>query len=83
MLADLHSASSENNTEKVHRVAHSLKGLLGNDHAQRAFALIRELGSLARAGDVAAALKLLSELKEELIHLSSSLNDFRDTLGGT
>jgi HPt (histidine-containing phosphotransfer) domain-containing protein len=82
MILDLESAMNEGDAEKLHRAAHSLKGMLGNYYAQRAFEQAKELDDRARAGALEEARKQFPELKQEVDRLRSALNNFRDTLGG-
>ncbi|MEP2776750.1 MAG: response regulator [Luteolibacter sp.] len=81
MLADLDAAILENNAEKLHQSAHSLKGMLGNYCADGAYDQARELDELARAGDVDGARKRISALREEAERLKEALGDFRNSLG--
>jgi two-component system sensor histidine kinase/response regulator len=68
-------AIGENDAASLQRVAHTLKGALGNLAAPVGSGLAVELESLGKEGDLAVAGKKLSELEAELPRVVEALQD--------
>ncbi len=64
-LASLREAIEGDDSQLVHRSAHTLKGSSGNMGAKRMAALCAELESVSASGDLARAPELLERLEEE------------------
>ena len=73
-LAKARKAFAEGNPEQLHRVAHSMKGLVGNYAAAPAMRVATELDAAAREGNLAEAEGLLAGLERELERLGECLS---------
>lgn len=69
MLEEIRFAVRDSQADALYRAAHSLKGSLGYLGAAPAEALVRQLESLGRAGELGEAPTLLAELELELARL--------------
>jgi two-component system, sensor histidine kinase and response regulator len=74
LLAELGAAISQGSAECVQRSAHSLKGSIASFAAPHALSLAARLESLARAGDLARAQKLLTPLELAMKRLLQALD---------
>jgi two-component system sensor histidine kinase/response regulator len=66
-------AITKNDAPALQRVAHALKGALGNLAASKASGIAGELESMGRSGDIALAGTRVTELEEELIRVIEAL----------
>lgn len=73
VLAKLHAALEEHNSEGVERAAHSLKGLVANFGAREATSLAAELQSLGQQRQLERAPPLFERLAEEVRLLRQEL----------
>jgi len=80
MMKELESGLREEDPEKVHRAAHSLKGMIGNYCADRAFESAKDLDDQARSGNLDATRDRLPGLRQEVGCLLAALHDFSKTL---
>jgi CheY-like chemotaxis protein/HPt (histidine-containing phosphotransfer) domain-containing protein len=80
MLQAIGEAESAGDGEKLHRAAHSLKGLIGNYCANRAYHEAVELDLAARKGDLEAVRQRFPSVKSEVGRLGEVLQAFRETL---
>jgi HPt (histidine-containing phosphotransfer) domain-containing protein len=72
-LARLQSAYEGGDHEEVHRLAHSLKGSVGNIGARAMFAVCRELDDQARTGDLGKSGDLVAALAHEYARVESEI----------
>ena len=78
LLEDIAEALAEEDAEKVHRAAHSLKGMVGNYCADRVLARATELDAHALSGKLDKVRDLLPDLRAEADLLRQALGDIRD-----
>ena len=69
--------------DALHGAAHSLKGLVGNYCAKRAFDAARELDEIAREGNLDGAPEAFASCDREVAALQTALEAFRDSLPGS
>jgi signal transduction histidine kinase/DNA-binding response OmpR family regulator len=72
-LADLRQAVARRDPAAVERVAHTIKGSVGNLAATAAFAVARRLELMGRAGDLGDAEAAMEELEAEIERLVPAL----------
>ena len=68
-LAELRDALTRQDTSGLARAAHRFKGALGNISANTALTAVRQLETLAHAGDLQGVTTALARLEEELVRL--------------
>ena len=83
MTGELESAFASGDAGEVHRVSHSLKGMVGNYCAEQAFEQARLLDDRARAGNLEGARECLGPLLESTQALRGALRDFARSLGNS
>lgn len=76
-LGEIRAAVNACDAQRLHRVAHSLKGASANLGANRVSKAALELELLARAGDLANAPELLQKLEREIERLGPELDSLR------
>jgi HPt (histidine-containing phosphotransfer) domain-containing protein len=77
LLEELQSAGEEGDGERLHRAAHSLKGVVGNYCADRTIQCVADLDSRAKRGELEGVEGLLVALREEMARLEEELGAFR------
>ena len=80
LLADIHDAEKQSDSEELHQASHRMKGLIGNYCASRAMDAVSELDDIARAGRVDQVGKHVTVLDEEVGALKEALSEFREEL---
>ena len=75
-MGQLHNAAGQRDGDQLMRVAHSLKGALGNLSAKRAAATAKELEQFAREAEFAKADEALEQLVRELDVLRVAMSEF-------
>ena len=73
LLSAVHSAHQEGDPQRLHRAAHTLKGLASNFGAERAVAAAAEIERLAKARQSAGLPAAVTELEESLDELIAAL----------
>jgi HPt (histidine-containing phosphotransfer) domain-containing protein len=73
LLDAVHTAHKEGDTQRLHRAAHTLKGLASNFGAARAVAAAGEIERLAKARQSAGLPAAITELEESLDELIAAL----------
>lgn len=73
LLAEIRKALTDHNAKALEMASHSLKGMVGNFAAQRAFDSALKMERLARAGELEGAEAALQQLEPQLVQLKSVL----------
>jgi two-component system, sensor histidine kinase and response regulator len=73
LLASLQSAHQEGDFQRLHRTAHTLKGLAANFGAERAVTSASEVEKLAKARQSAGLPAAIAKLEESLDELAAAL----------
>lgn len=73
LLAALHNAHRDGDPQRLHRAAHTLKGLAANFGADRAVAAAVEVEKLAKARQSAGLPAAITRLEESLDELAVAL----------
>jgi HPt (histidine-containing phosphotransfer) domain-containing protein len=77
MLDGIESALDSGDSDSVQRLAHSLKGAVGNFSAKAAFDVAQGLEDIGREGDLSRAQATFSDLKQELERLMPALSGLK------
>ena len=77
LLREMDSAVAQGNAEALAKVAHTLKGSIGNFTSGPAYCAVQELESLARNNDLTSARNALPTLKIVVQQLTEALKPFR------
>ena len=80
-LSQVREALAGADTEAAARLAHSLKGAVGNFSAPAAFAAVQKLEALARTGDLAGAAVACGELEAAIERVKPALAALTRTQG--
>lgn len=73
LLAEAREALDKGDAPRLQRVAHTLKGVLGNFEADHAVEVAWRLEALARSGDLQQGVKTLNELAMALAQVESEI----------
>ncbi len=79
-LREIRSAIASKDPESLHRVSHSLKGMVGNFPGASAFTEVSEMNEYAKSGNLESAEKALPDLEQSLESLRNSLGQLRENL---
>lgn len=74
LIDGIQEALENNDSDSVQRLAHSLKGAVGNFSAQSAFDAAHELETMGREGNLSGAKEIFSGLKQNIERLKPALS---------
>lgn len=75
LIDGLENAIKDGNADAVQRLAHSLKGAVGNFSAHSAFSIAEELETMSREGNLDNAPNTFTNLREEIERLKPALSE--------
>ena len=81
-LTELKEFIEKNDSEQLQRMAHSLKGSVGNFGAEKAYALAYELEVMGRDGRLGDARRVIEELEQQMNRVKTffSMPDWDENL---
>jgi len=82
LLQAIRDSVAANNAARLHRAAHSLRGLTANFDAQDAVAHVARLEGMGKSGRLEGAEQAITDLEREITRLDKALAPHRGRLAG-